>query len=143
MVSQKDFAIELMTTLDIYKPYINKFKSAEQTITLFEGFGGFYIGEDNEPKLYAKLQEWQKATGNLVYAVTHEIMEFGECYSFLIVPNFQEMDEDEANYEIEMMRDDVKDGYVFAYVWNVTDDWCSEYGTIVVKSFGGGIRRVG
>ena len=31
---------------------------------------------------------------------------------------------------------------VFAYVWNKTDDYCSEFGSIGVKSFGGGIRRV-
>ena len=32
--------------------------------------------------------------------------------------------------------------YAFAYVWNKDDDWCSEFGTIGVKSFGGGITRV-
>ena len=30
----------------------------------------------------------------------------------------------------------------FAYVWNKTDDWCSELGTITVKSAGGGIKRI-
>lgn len=32
--------------------------------------------------------------------------------------------------------------YVSAYVWNKTDDWCSEFGTIGIRSFGGGIKRV-
>ena len=31
--------------------------------------------------------------------------------------------------------------YVWSYVWNKDADWCSEYGTIGVKSFGGGIAR--
>ena len=30
----------------------------------------------------------------------------------------------------------------FAYVWNKDDDQCSEFGSITVQSFGGGIRRI-
>ena len=33
--------------------------------------------------------------------------------------------------------------YAFAYVWNKDDDFCSEFGTIGLKSFGGGIKRIG
>jgi hypothetical protein len=32
--------------------------------------------------------------------------------------------------------------YTYSYVWNETVPWYSEFGDIVVKSFGGGIRRV-
>ena len=32
--------------------------------------------------------------------------------------------------------------YSYAYVWNKTDDNCSEFGTIGIRSFGGGIKRV-
>ena len=140
--NQKDFAIELMNKLGIYKPYINKFKSTG-TVCLFEGFGGFYIEEDTEPALFTKIKEHEAKTGDLVYAVTHEIMEFGECYSFLIVPNFNSYDEEEANWEIDSMKEDIDSGYAFAYVWNKDDDWCSEFGDIVVRSFGGGIKRIG
>lgn len=143
MITQKEFAIELMTKLNIYKPYINKFKSKAQVVTLFENFGGYYIDKTQEPKLFEKIKEFEMTTGNMVYAVTHEFFEFGECYDFLIVPNFAHYDEDEAEAEIESMREEVKDGYVFAYVWNVDDEWCSEYGTIAVKHFGGGIKRIG
>ena len=31
--------------------------------------------------------------------------------------------------------------YVYAYVWNKDDDWCSEIGEIGVSGFGGGIAR--
>ena len=139
--NQKDFAIELMNKLGIYKPYINKFKSSGK-VCLFEGFGGFYIDKDTEPKLFDKIKEHESRTGDLVYAVTHEVMDFGECYSFLVVPNTKGWDEDELKWEVESMREDVETGYVFAYVWNTADEWCSEYGTIVVKSFGGGIKRL-
>ena len=30
--------------------------------------------------------------------------------------------------------------YAYAYVWNKTDDFCSEFGTIGIRSFGGGIK---
>lgn len=143
MITQKELALELMTKLDIYKPYINKFKSKAQVVTLFENYGGFYIDESQEPKLFEKIKAFEKETGNMVYAVTHEFLDFGECYDFLIVPDFTKYDEEEAEYEIETMRDEVADGYVFAYVWNVDDPWCSEYGTIVVRRFGGGIKRIG
>ena len=131
---QKEVAIKCLQELDIYKPYIAKFKK-DGTITLFEGFGGYYIDEVQEPELLKKIREFEAETGSLVYAVTHNIFEFGECYSFLIISKYEE--------EWGMTIEEVKDGYAFSYVWNKTDDYCSEFGTIAVKSFGGGIARVG
>lgn len=32
--------------------------------------------------------------------------------------------------------------YAYSYVWNKDDDNCSEFGTIAIQSFGGGIRRI-
>lgn len=133
-MTQKEVAISAMKSLDIYKPYIKKFEK-DGTVTLFERFGGYYIYEDNEPELLKKIREFEAETGSLVYAVTHEIFPFGECYSFLIVSKYDE--------EWEVTLEEVKDGYAFSYVWNKTDDYCSEFGTIAVKSFGGGIARVG
>ena len=133
-MTQKEVAISTMKSLDIYKPYIKKFEK-DGTITLFERFGGYYIDEDNEPELLKKIREFEAETGSLVYAVTHEMFEFGECYSFLIISKYEE--------EWSMTLEEVKDGYAFSYVWNKTDDYCSEFGTIAVKSFGGGIARIG
>ena len=133
-MTQKEVAISAMKSLDIYKPYIKKFEK-DGTITLFERFGGYYIEEDNEPELLKKIRAFEAETGSLVYAVTHNIFEFGECYSFLIISKYEE--------EWGMTLEEVKDGYAFSYVWNKIDDYCSEFGTISVKSFGGGIARVG
>jgi hypothetical protein len=133
-MTQKEVAISAMKSLDIYKPYIKKFEK-DGTVTLFEGFGGYYIDESQEPELLKKIREFEEETGSLVYAVTHNIFEFGECYSFLIISKYEE--------EWSMTLEEVKDGYAFSYVWNKTDDYCSEFGTIGVKSFGGGIARVG
>lgn len=133
-MTQKEVAIECLKALDIYKPYIRKFEK-DGTVTLFERFGGYYIDEDNEPELLKKIREFEAETGCIVYAVTHEMFEFGECYSFLVVSKYEE--------EWEITLEDVREGYAFSYVWNKSDEYCSEFGTIAVASFGGGIARRG
>ena len=131
-IAKKEKAIELMKRLDIYKPYIKGFRESDK-VCFFEGFGGFWI--DQEPEVYAKMKAIEKKYGCLVYAVTHEFTPFGECYSFLIVSDYPEEWDD-------LMNDDGNRHCVYAYVWNKDDEWCSEFGDIIVQSFGGGIRRV-
>lgn len=132
-MTQKEVAISAMKSLNIYAPYIKKFEK-DGTVTLFERFGGYYITEDQEPELLKKIREFEAEYGSIVYAVTHEMYEFGECYSFLIVSKYEE--------EWGETLEEVKDGYAFSYVWNKDDEWCSEFGTVFVRSFGGGIARV-
>ena len=125
-------AIELLKQLDIYKPYIEGFKEKDQ-VCFFERFGGYWV--DQEPEVYNKMKEVEAQFNCTVYAITHEYTEFGECYSFLLV----------TRYKQEWKNLVVSENgthYAFAYVWNKDDDWCSELGTIGVKSFGGGIARV-
>lgn len=125
-------AIELLKQLDIYKPYIEGFKEKDQ-VCFFERFGGYWV--DQEPEVYNKMKEVEAQFNCTVYAITHEYTEFGECYSFLLV----------TRYKQEWKNLVVSENgthYAFAYVWNKDDDWCSELGTIGVKSFGGGITRV-
>ena len=88
-MTQKEVALSAMKILDIYKPYIRKFEK-DGTVTLFERFGGYYIDEYQEPELLKKIREFEEETGSLVYAVTHEMFWFGECYSFLIVSKYEE-----------------------------------------------------
>lgn len=125
-------AIELLKQLGIYKPYIEGFKEKDQ-VCFFERFGGYWV--DQEPEVYNKMKEVEAQFNCTVYAITHEYTEFGECYSFLLV----------TRYKQEWKNLVVSENgthYAFAYVWNRDDDWCSELGTIGVKSFGGGIARV-
>ena len=132
-MTQKEVALSAMKNLDIYKPYIKKFEK-DGTITLFERFGGYYIDEYQEPELLEKIKEFESETECIVYAVTHELFEFGECYSFLCISKYEE--------EWASMINETKRSLAFSYVWNKTDEWCSEFGTIAVRSFGGGIARV-
>ena len=125
-------AIEIMEKMDIYKPYIKGFRESDK-VCFFERFGGYWV--DQEPEIFNKMKEIEKQFNCTVYAITHEFTEFGECYSFLLV----------TNYKSEWKNLVVTENgthYAFAYVWNKDDDWCSELGTVGVKSFGGGITRV-
>ena len=130
---QKAKAIEIMKQMDIYKPYIDGFKN-ENKVCFFEQFGGFWVYQ--EPEVEAKMKELENEYGCTVYAITHEFTHFGECYSFLLVSKYEE--------EWDMLVTSEKNNhYAFAYVWNKDDDYCNEFGTVVVKSFGGGIKRIG
>ena len=125
-------AIEIMEKMDIYKPYIKGFRESDK-VCFFEKFGGYWV--DQEPEIYNKMKQIEKEYNCTVYAITHEFTQFGECYSFLLV----------TNYKSEWKNLVVTENgthYAFAYVWNKDDDWCSELGTVGVKSFGGGITRV-
>lgn len=132
MENKKQKAIELMNKLGIYKPYIKGFRENNQ-ICFFESFCGYWA--DQEPELMAKIQEFEKEHNCLVYAVTHEFLEFGECYDFLYISDYKK-EWGEMLYRVGDMF------YAYAYVWNKTDDWCSEFGTIGIRSLGGGIKRI-
>lgn len=133
ITKQKDKAIELMKRMDIYKPYIQGFRENGMAC-FFECFVGYWA--DQEPELYAKMKEIEKKYRCIVYAITHERLEFGECYSFLIVTAYPEE-------WATLVQSNGNKHTAFAYVWNKDDDWCSEFGTVMVQSFGGGIRRIG
>ena len=130
--NKKQKAIELMQQLNIYKPYIRGFEK-DNKVCFFENFGGFWAYQ--EPELMAKIKEIEKTYKVLVYAVTHEYLEFGECYDFLYVSDYKS----EWKYALLPQGNTF---YAYAYVWNVDDDFCSEFGTIGIRSFGGGIKRV-
>lgn len=83
-----------------------------------------------------KIKEFEKEYDCLVYAVTHEYLTFGECYAFLYVSDCEE------EWENTIIDAGSQRFYTYAYVWNVDDDNCSEFGMIGVHSFGGGIRRI-
>ena len=124
-------AIELMKQLDIYKPYIEGFEQKNR-VCFFENYGGFWAIQ--EPDVQNKMINLQYEYDITIYAITHEYCEFGECYSFLYVNGYKE----EWDYTL---ISEGNEHYAFAYVWNKTDDSCSEFGTVAVKSLGGGIRR--
>lgn len=131
-IAKKEKALELLKEMDIYKPYIRGFRESDK-VCFFENFGGFWLNQ--EPEIDRKRQDIEATYNCLVYAVTHEFTQFGELYDFLIVTDYPE-EWDTLVYSQGNRHT------AFAYVWNKDDDWCSEFGSITVQSFGGGIKRI-
>lgn len=126
-------AVELLKKLDIYRPYIKGLQK-EDNVCFFENYGGYWAWQ--EPDLMKKVKEFEEEHNCLVYAITHEYTSIGEMYSFLIVTDYEE----EWDTLLEKYGNQF---YAFAYVLNKDDDDCSEFGTVALSSFGGGIRRIG
>jgi len=124
-------AIERMKMLKLDKGCINAFKNGK--VWESEGYGALYEVNEEEQKIIDKFEASHE--GCLVYHMIHNAYEFGECYSILYVSN----DTDEWQSD----KDDIKEGYVFAYVENIDSDWCSEFGSIAIKPSFGGLVRLG
>jgi hypothetical protein len=133
---QKEIAIECLKKLDIYQPYIRRVETADVPC-FFERFAGFYV--DQEPELWNKIKEVEKEYHCLVYAITHEGFDFGNCWSMLCISKGCNEVEDHISRSCEGSTT----FYAFAYVWNQTNEQLSEFGDVVVQSFGGGLRRIG
>ena len=73
----------------------------------------------------------------LVYAVTHDYMIFGECYSLLLVSPYQE------DWNYSLLAEDNSIFRVNAYVWNSTVEEHSEMGYVIIKTIKGNLGRIG
>ena len=124
-------AIERMKMLKLDKPCIEAFTKGK--VWESEGYGALYEVNKEEQQIIDKFEKEHE--GCLVYHMIHNKFEFGECYSMLYVSS----DVDEWPRD----KCDIEDGYVFAYVYNKDCDWCSEFGSIAIKSQFGGLVRVG
>lgn len=125
---QKLEAVERMKMLNLIDNIIYEFKELD-VLTRSERGILFYL-TDEEKEL---VKTWETETENLVYHVIKNKMEFGLCYSLLYVSKHVE--------EWEADKEDLKEGIPLVYVINVDDMECSEYGSIGVKSFFGGLLR--
>ena len=126
---QRTEALKRMEMLHLHENVIDDFK--EISLLNQSEHGGILYWVEGE--MEKKIREWEEKTGNLVYHVIHDYTEFGELLSLLYVSAYED--------EWEMERDDLVDGYPLAYVMNLTDDWCSEYGSIGIRPQWGGVVR--
>ena len=125
-----DEAIERMKLLKLDKQCIEAFTKGK--VWESEGYGALYEVNDEEQFIIDKFEAHHKDC--LVYHMIHNKFEFGECYSILYVSP------DKAEWQQD--KEDIEDGYVFAYVENVDDDFCSEFGSIAIKPQFGGLMRL-
>lgn len=131
--TQKDIAVRCLETLHVYKPYTRKFKSKASIPCFFENFAGFYANQ--EQKLWDKIKQVESEFNCVVYAITHEYIEDNETWSMLCVP-------ENCTLEDVLERAGVNDFYAFAYVWNESVDYLSEFGDVCVRAGLGGIYRL-
>lgn len=130
-MTQREKAIECLQELDIY----NYVFIRSGNVPVFDCFRARNVL--GNPELAEKIKEIEQQYGCLVYAVTHEFLPFGECYSMLIVSKYEE------DWEQCLQRLDERRFLAYAYVWNKTDDTCSEFGYITVLTGFDLIFRVG
>ena len=126
---QRTEALRRMELLKLHENVIDDFK--EISLLNQSEHGGILYWVEGETE--RKIREWEEKTGNLVYHVIHDYTEFGELLSLLYVSQYED--------EWESDREDIQDGYAVAYVMNLTDDWCSEYGSIGIRPQWGGVVR--
>jgi hypothetical protein len=136
-LEQKEIAVQCLEMLDIYKPYIRKFKSKAGIPCFFENYAGFYA--DQEPELWQKIKEVEEEFGCLVYAITHNILDSADLWSMLCVPRECDGVDDILGLINPTNQNEY---YAFTYTWNKSYDFFSEFGDIAVSSFGGGIKRI-
>lgn len=126
----KEEAINRMEILRMSKQCIEAFKKGE--IWESEGIGALYECNENEKAI---IEEFRRNNPECcVYHMIHNIFEFGECYTILFVSCYDN--------EWERDREEMKKGYMFTYVKNIDDEWCSEFGTVVIKPNIGGLVRI-
>ena len=127
----RDEAVSRMRELGVYKETIRQFERDGLVSISEPPFGAFYWAEGDDLK---RIQEFEKSTGGLVYTVVRSFTEMGRVDSFLFVEGV----DSDWKYDHE----DIKQGQVFAYVYNHDAPWCSEYGAIGVRrTIAGGLER--
>lgn len=122
-------AIERMKTLRLHKNVINEFK--EGTLNMSEN-GGFLYWIEGE--MLTKIRDVEERYNIVVYHAIHDYTDFGEILTLMYVSDDEE--------EWEMDRDDLTNGYPCAYVINLDDDYCSEFGSVQVVPQIGGLKRI-
>jgi len=125
-----DECIRRMKKLNLSKQCISAFKKG--IVWESENIGSLYELNDDEKKIVEQFEKEHK--DSKVYHVIHNLFEFGEIYDLLYVDkNF-----DEWVY----FDDDLESNMTFVYAYNKTDDNCSEFGSIGIKSNIGGLIRI-
>lgn len=126
-------AISRLEKLGLCKAVIDDFKSGILNASEQEPIpGALYHLSDEEKSI---VEEIEKKYGGMVYHCIRCNTEFGELFNMLYVSKYEE--------EWEMDNDGLEEGYVFAYVKNLSESLFSEFGTIVVEQANGGLVRVG
>ena len=81
--------------------------------------------EDTEKELIKAINEFEKEYNAYVYHIVYSDTNIGQLYTMLYVSSHEE--------EWESDRADIKEKQLYAYVWNRTDNCCSEIGLVGIE----------
>ena len=122
---------EALVRMRMLKLHSNTLGDLKEGVINKSELGGYLYWLDQEEQEIIK--QWEEEYKSLVYHVIKTQTEFGLLLNILYVSNYPE--------EWEMDRKDIEKEMIVAYVKNMDDDYCSEFGTIGVASRYGGLVR--
>jgi hypothetical protein len=131
-VNKKQEAIKRMEVLDIYSETIRQFEEDGLISYSEPPIGTNYWLTDEQRKVVREFEEEYNA---LVYFGVRAYTDFGTLDAFLYVSDYEEEWRDDVEY--------LKDGYVYAYVYNHDVPEFSDIGSIIVQPRFGGLVRLG
>lgn len=131
-VDKKKEAIKRMEVLDIFGETIRQFEK-DCLISYSEPPMGTNFWLDDEQM--KAVREFEEEYSAVVYFGVRAYTEFGTLDAFLYVSDYED--------EWEMDNGELKDGYVYAYVYNHDVPEFSEIGLIRVQPRFGGLVRIG
>lgn len=126
---QKQEALERMKMLQLHKNAINEFR-IQGVVNLSERFGVLYWLNEQQQQI---VKDFEIRHHAVVYHAIHNFTEFGEMLALLFVSSYQE--------EWEEEQEELQRGMAIAYVKNLDDENCSEFGSIGIQPSFGGLRR--
>jgi len=130
---QKAEAIKRMKLINLLPNIIDEFEK-DGVVHYSEGIG-FLYWVSNKPEWKEHIMQLENKWKILVYHAELSYLEFGTCLTLFYVSSYKE--------EWARDRKNLQAGYSCCYVWNMDDDMCSEFGTIVFRPMNGGVKRIG
>lgn len=125
--------LERMKILKLSAGCINAFKQG--IVWESEGIGALYEVNEEEKAIITEFEKEHE--GYKVYHMIHNLTNFGELYNiFYVSTDTEEWKSDKADLKGDY-------AYAFVYVYNKTDDFCSEFGSITIRKNIGGLVRIG
>ena len=130
--------LEILQKMGLHENVLSEWKT-EQTVHFseYQKFCGIEVGTlywlKNEDEFMNRVQAFEQKYNALVYHCTLNYTQFGKLLTLFFV----------SKYEKEWNRDkeELKQQNPLAYVCNLDDDLCSEFGSILFKLANGGIIR--
>lgn len=133
---QKQEALKRMKMLQLMNNVIDDFKNNGKVYYSERQnafFNAILYWVDNSEQFTKIVKDFEKKYNALVYHCQLTHLQCGDCLSLLYVGK----DEEEWEYD----KEDLSNGYAFAYVKNLSNDYDSEFGSIGIKPSMGGVLR--